>query len=940
MKIFFRFIGILVFCFNSYSQNKINHYTTFDGLAHDITYGIIQDSQGFIWIGTDDGLSKFNGKSFKNYTINEGLSSNYVIDMDEFDNSDLAIATWRGGLHIFNREKDSFSILENSPKHLSNINIIGDKIYNYHLSMNQTFVFDDKGNYQVNINGFTNEGNYLKPLAKGADNSHSIRHVSIDNKIYAVATNYSKVKLKGLYKLHEDRYELTFPFLKNFVITSLAKVDDNSYIASTHKKLIWFTKDSIQKIRYLKGLKGDHIIKILPYNDKWCLLTVDDKGFKYAYIYENEGEKITDLIKFLNSNATVSDVLIDKESNLWVSSFGDGVYCILNNSTNISKIPINKNIIKIDFADKNTFFLSNKYLQLYDSSKKSIEDFQLIGFGKDIIAKNDTLFVTSLSVSNKVNKIKPQVLEISGYKYFKNKTFGDIIVNDSIRFLKTNRSCYFDKTIYNIFDAKTFNDTLYFATNIGLFQYNATKNILEKNKSIHSIIGKASVNAIVVHGNSLYLGTDKGLWEVKEEEAHLFDQKEGLIHNRINCLLKDNFNKIWVGTQKGLSIFNSKNQSFLNLTQESGLQSSYINHMIQNGDYIWIAGNKGVSIINNRTNNHSVNPPSLFIENNENELAYTTISYNRSQLKTSYKINDSPWIELPTSIGKLDVSNYKPGDYSIIFRSKKVDSKWIQSEPVFITIPAKWYQKWWVVFLVSISIPAIIMLLIYTQLKNSKRRNKKLESTIKKKDELEKELLSVRENISKDFHDDLGNKLARISIFSDILNDDNSQLDAQNKEILHQINEDANYIFKGTKDFVFSLQSKSDHLEEVVTYLSDFGEDYTKHLPIIFKVDKQINSVLKLPYYWSKQIIFIFKEVLTNAVKHSNCKHITYAFKYDNNSLFISCHDDGNGFNIEENKHGNGVSNIIERANKINCSLLITSEKDKGTTVIFEGKPH
>lgn len=73
----------ICFPFLLYSQFKVTHYTTENGLPHDLCYQIIQDKQGYVWLGTDNGLAKFNGTAFYNYNRNQGLSNSFVIDIFE-----------------------------------------------------------------------------------------------------------------------------------------------------------------------------------------------------------------------------------------------------------------------------------------------------------------------------------------------------------------------------------------------------------------------------------------------------------------------------------------------------------------------------------------------------------------------------------------------------------------------------------------------------------------------------------------------------------------------------------------------------------------------------------------------------------------------------------------------------------------------------------------
>ena len=241
-----------------------------------------------------------------------------------------------------------------------------------------------------------------------------------------------------------------------------------------------------------------------------------------------------------------------------------------------------------------------------------------------------------------------------------------------------------------------------------------------------------------------------------------------------------------------------------------------------------------------------------------------------------------------------------------------------------------------VIIVISLIAIFIFSLFKVAELKKAKAINKALQDAIANSEKLEREITNVRENIAQDFHDDLGNKLARISLFSNLMMKDES---AENKlkQKLTQITEDANYLYAGTRDFIFSLKKNSDYPEELVTYLSDFGEECYKSTAIKFRVNKQLDSNARLPYYWSKQLIFIFKEAMTNALKHSGATEVTLHFLLQKNLLVVKCIDNGKGFEVNKIIL-NGIAHMKQRAKKISGELKVTSIKNEGTIIMFKGK--
>src|SRR5687767_2265909 len=87
------------------------NFSVNDGLSHNFVRGVFQDSRGFIWISTIDGLNKFDGYTFKTYKVKHkdttSLSSNNVSNaLVEDNNGNIWLGTWGGGICIYNRKSD------------------------------------------------------------------------------------------------------------------------------------------------------------------------------------------------------------------------------------------------------------------------------------------------------------------------------------------------------------------------------------------------------------------------------------------------------------------------------------------------------------------------------------------------------------------------------------------------------------------------------------------------------------------------------------------------------------------------------------------------------------------------------------------------------------------------------------------------------------------
>src|ERR1700712_5138803 len=107
--LFFLFLLIPFLASSQSKRLKFEHLQTDAGLSQSNVTSILQDSRGFMWFGTRDGLNKYDGYKFTVYRNDpknkNSISNNYIMDIIESSNGDLWIATWGGGLNRFDRDK-------------------------------------------------------------------------------------------------------------------------------------------------------------------------------------------------------------------------------------------------------------------------------------------------------------------------------------------------------------------------------------------------------------------------------------------------------------------------------------------------------------------------------------------------------------------------------------------------------------------------------------------------------------------------------------------------------------------------------------------------------------------------------------------------------------------------------------------------------------------
>ena len=207
--------------------------------------------------------------------------------------------------------------------------------------------------------------------------------------------------------------------------------------------------------------------------------------------------------------------------------------------------------------------------------------------------------------------------------------------------------------------------------------------------------------------------------------------------------------------------------------------------------------------------------------------------------------------------------------------------------------------------------------------------NNKLQQVI----QLNKEQ-KMREEIARDFHDQIGNKLASLRHLAELIKmkKDSSEQD----QIVSKIDENAKNVYDNFRDFIWTLDAKSDQLIELFMYLRDFADDYFKFSDVNLYITSTPDTLpeIMLPSYYSKEIVPIFKEAITNVYKHAQSKNVYLNFIISKTTLTIKLIDDGKGMDSELLKKGNGLTNMKHRAEKTGGKFDIRSSKE-GTEVEY-----
>ncbi len=295
---------------------------------------------------------------------------------------------------------------------------------------------------------------------------------------------------------------------------------------------------------------------------------------------------------------------------------------------------------------------------------------------------------------------------------------------------------------------------------------------------------------------------------------------------------------------------------------------------------------------------------------------------------------DPDWIYCGTK-SEASYTNLSPGNYVFHVKGSNSDGIWNETGTYIKLkiIPPDWQETWFYCLVISLIITGIFSFYRY-RMKITIKRTLKMERIRSTENE------RVRKTVAADFHDELGQKLTRISLFSEILKQKLNPSTPDNSQYIDKINRLAKELSSSTRDLIWTLDPQQDTLYAIAIYLKDFGDDIFDKTGVNFRVSFAAATLktIKLPVNWRRHITLIFKEAMNNALKHSACQNVSFNIMIQDKNIKITLEDDGIGCQIRNHNSGHGLQNMQNRAPTIKCEVNVFSTPGKGTIVQFTGK--
>jgi two-component system, NarL family, sensor histidine kinase UhpB len=205
---------------------------------------------------------------------------------------------------------------------------------------------------------------------------------------------------------------------------------------------------------------------------------------------------------------------------------------------------------------------------------------------------------------------------------------------------------------------------------------------------------------------------------------------------------------------------------------------------------------------------------------------------------------------------------------------------------------------------------------------------------LKKKLEQQKMLQTVRNNIAKDLHDEIGSTLTSINILSKVSKKHLVGDIEKSSAILENITEQSQNMQQAMSDIVWAIRPDNDLMENMLVRM----REYVSHTLELKNIDSSFDisaDIMQQPLAMEQRrdLFLIFKEAVNNASKYSKAKTVNIHLARDNGSIHMTIKDDGVGFDPSHTGSSNGLKNMKERAAALNGGLTIVTSPGKGTSI-------
>ncbi len=960
-KWLFSFVWIILGSNTSAQKIFFEQLTTAEGLPSDYINCMFEDSKGYLWIGTDKGACRYDGRQFQYFNIDNGLPSNFISCFAEDPSGNIWIGTIDRGLCKFDGKVITrFPLPGNNKINISGICFNKNNSFFIVVEKSGLYYFETEFSHPQ----FFSDMAFIKRIGPG---------LFITGSIFQFSLVEFKNRQPVFHPISQPAPE-TIPHHSPESGYFLYWLGDNRFISMKKKSFYEYTLENRQWVlkkefslnRSLPFPGWTSIKEIYVNNQELFVATANgliyvDSG-KYNFFFNSDNGLGTNFIK---------SVYKDYSNNIYICTYGAGIK--IWPKRYLEEYKTNGKVTSIFSSGETSYVTTNKTIYRLQSSEKSFYEFKNIETGsftsvfKD---ENDQLYLGTLN----------NFYKLPGENYLEKFNPG---LKTKYSFDANSGTSGFLRYMENIY-ISTYGD--------GVFVFNGNKMVDTLNHSTDSSAPLIVESLVQLTNSFAALTYNSGLTIYnKDNKSVSLSRKNGLLSNEVYSVFQEKESEIWIGTQTGVNLYDGKKIIktfsaangligtkviciFRDAHQRLWMLSDKYLHLLENDRLRAVRSHPVLfdkrSSINRAVFNLTTNTlyigltealltvdmsriiPDTFVHNPEllavkkdtailtpgvgNTLSlshpaskiifqFKSLHYSVSRRSDLYyKLNgfDDEW-KLLTEMSETVYPNLPPGDYKLMAKSVNPDG--YESPEISLlkleVLPPFWKRNWFI----TLSSVVLLGLVFYIGNHISRKRYKQKLFHLQGKYRLQLE----RERIARELHDNVGSQLTYLI---NKIDDDYPLLAV--KEEAEKLSGFARGTMQELRETIWALDKKEvqwDDLENKIRSLIRLYKNEKHHAELEWKINNQLLPPLN-PLE-ALNIYRIIQEALNNAEKYSNAGQVKVSADQDNGQLCVEIKDNGKGFNKQQPENGYGIKNMKKRAEEMNGELLIESNPGKGTTV-------
>lgn len=608
-------LGSYISLLGQYSFQKISKA---DGLSHNNVECIMQDSEGFMWFGTRNGLCRYDGyeiKVFRSSSNPNSISGNRILSIAEDNNGFIWVGTYQNGLNRFDKRKSSFT-------HFNIEQGIGNQVYRIKKLSDGSISIGSNNGLSIYDSDTDSFVNYVPDSSEKSVNSHLVSDIlETKDKSIFIATWENDIqefdKSKGEFK--SIKYIKGNQPVVNYRKRLLEDLNGNIWISAQKHGLCRYNREK-GDIRFFHNnsedlnteiLNGDMILS--PDGNIW--VATDEGGINIYNTNTNSFEYITQQTDFSNSLISnhIYTLYLDNSNRVWVGTFDQGVAFFDPQMNKFKSNIISDNVF--------SFFKGKSILSLFQDKNETLwigtdgHGLHSIDYGNKLKSYyHDPANKNSLS-SNVITSLCDDAdgnLLIGTYTGGLNKFNSNTQQFERFRPDSDNGDAIHSENVWSIIRDSEGNNWL------GLLGSGA--DIFDSRLAKFKNIGPYSNELIKVgHQNvmSILEDSDGDIWFGTEGHGvYIFDKQAGKvlklpldinIKSLSNGIIKDIFQSItgdiWIATEgDGLYKYSEVNKSLKQYTTSNGLPGMIVMAIEEdNAGDIWVSTYDGLALLRKKT---------------------------------------------------------------------------------------------------------------------------------------------------------------------------------------------------------------------------------------------------------------------------------------------------------------------------------------------------